>query len=198
MTLESSDCQDYHQSPSQWWYHLQFLEECNQESAVTRQASSSHNQISLVLVSCQIRSLKANRETVTLSSCDLRIIMICIVIIIIIIIMIFTVINTIHSFWKSSSPTLLWPPARTLSLFTTTTALSEGRELWCVSREIGVQNCFYLKIPVVWSRSVEVCMEFEQVRFRKGEAVRLEGVSGSAEGNPLLQVPRNFLMDNFL
>jgi hypothetical protein len=25
------------------------------------------------------------------------------------------------------------------------------------------------------------------VRFRKGEAVRLEGVSGSAEGNPLLQ-----------
>ena len=40
-------------------------------------------------------------------------------------------------------------------------------------------------------------MEFEQVRFRKGEAVRLEGVSGSAEGNPLLQVPRNFLMDNF-
>ena len=112
--------------------------------------------------------------------------------------MIFTVINTIHSFWKSSSPTLLWPPARTLSLFTTTTALSEGRELWCVSREIGVQNCFYLKIPVVWSRSVEVCMEFEQVRFRKGEAVRLEGVSGSAEGNPLLQVPRNFLKDDFL
>ena len=41
-----------------------------------------------------------------------------------------------------------------------------------------------------------LCMEFEQVRFRKGEAVRLEGVSGSAEGNPLLQVPRNFLMDN--
>ena len=41
-------------------------------------------------------------------------------------------------------------------------------------------------------------MEFEQVRFRKGEAVRLEGVSGSAEGNPLLQVPRNFLKDDFL
>ena len=49
--------------------------------------------------------------------------------------MIFTVINTIHSFWKSSSPTLLWPPARILSLFTTTTALWEGRELWCVLRE---------------------------------------------------------------
>ena len=27
-----------------------------------------------------------------------------------------------------------------------------------------------------------------QVKFRHGEAVRLEGVSGSAEGNPLLQV----------
>ena len=31
-----------------------------------------------------------------------------------------------------------------------------------------------------------------QVKFRHGEAVRLEGVSGSAEGNPLLQVQEYF------
>ena len=35
----------------------------------------------------------------------------------------------------------------------------------------------------------QICHGNIQVRFRKGEAVRLEGVSGSAEGNPLLQVP---------
>ena len=116
--------------------------------------------------------------------------------------MIFTVINTIHSFWKSSSPTLLWPPARILSLFTTTTALSEGRELWCVLREtpnwtkLEFKTAFILKYLL--SGQDQLRYEFEQVRFRKGEAVRLEGVSGSAEGNPLLQVPRNFLMDNFL
>ena len=31
-----------------------------------------------------------------------------------------------------------------------------------------------------------------QVRFRKGEAVRLEGVAGTAEGNPLLQADPQF------